>query len=156
MTRLIALVFLALLAACSERTVINQPVSTQGTGDVSLAALGPVNRYRAEAGLGAVTADLALARAARDHAEDMIANRFFGHGGTGGTSVGDRATRQGYGWCFIAENIAQGHPGLIEVIDSWMTSPGHRANILAGQATQMGVYHGDGNHWVMVLGQDGC
>lgn len=107
-------------------------------------------------GLAPVVGDMALMRAARDHAEDMIAAGFFSHTGTGGSSVGDRAHRQGYGWCFIAENIAQGHPGLAEVIESWMQSPGHRANILADQATQMGVYHGSNNHWVMVLGRDGC
>lgn len=54
-----------------------------------------------------------------------------------------------YEWNNLGENIARGQRNPAEVVESWMNSPGHRANILNPEFSYMGVgYNSDGNHWV--------
>lgn len=127
----------------------------------SMQDLGPsardwVNAARADAGRGALDVDSQLTQAAAAHARDLAATGAFGHTGADGSSVGDRVRRQGYGFCFVAENIAKGQGSLDEVLRGWMASPGHRRNMLAKQAREFGLVRGPGNLWVMVLGRPGC
>jgi uncharacterized protein YkwD len=72
----------------------------------------------------------------------------------------DRALRGGYGYAYIAENVAGGQKTPETAVASWMSSGGHRRNILAPEATQIGVGHAVeggrapkyGTYWVIVLG----
>ncbi|MCH2095016.1 MAG: CAP domain-containing protein [Rhodobacteraceae bacterium] len=153
---LIAFLVLLLMAACAAPPArIPTGSHDRSSGDISDVVVR-VNRLRAEVGRGSLSAHAALTRAARDHVQDMITNQFFGHFGVDGSLVGDRVRRWGYDWCAIAENIARGPSGLTEVLESWMASPSHRANILAGDFVHLGLYRGGQDHWVMVLGQNGC
>ncbi|WP_407287081.1 sigma-70 family RNA polymerase sigma factor [Streptomyces sp. BP-8] len=100
--------------------------------------LALVNDERAKAGCGKLTSDDRLARAAQLHSEDMSDNGYFDHASRDGRSFVDRAQAQGYqnpG----AENIAQGQSSPESVMQSWMNSPGHRANILNCDLNTMGV-----------------
>ncbi|MDA7425385.1 CAP domain-containing protein [Thalassococcus lentus] len=115
-----------------------------------------LNGLRAEQGLDPVTPSPRLESAAMAHALDMLDNGFFGHTGSDGSAVGDRARRAGYGYCLIAENIAQGQGNLAEVMGAWANSPGHRANMLREDVKDYGLVRAQGNIWVMVLGRDGC
>jgi uncharacterized protein YkwD len=56
----------------------------------------------------------------------------------------------GYQACVVAENIARGQGDIRSVMADWMTSPGHRANILNPQVTQYG-FAGAGSVWVLVV-----
>ena len=119
-------------------------------------ATAAVNAIRARHGLPALRPEDRLARAAAVHAADMRRKRYFSHTGSDGSTIGNRARRQGYGPCVIAENIAKGHPKLDQVLSAWMGSRGHRRNILNADVTDFALVRGSGNIWVMMLGRPGC
>ncbi|MFX0544251.1 CAP domain-containing protein [Roseovarius sp. S1116L3] len=144
-----------ILAACIALTVI-VPLPALSAENVSASAKPAVADIRARNGLSALEISPALGRAAAAHADDMAANGFFSHTGSDGSGIGDRAHSAGYGYCFIAENIAKGQGSLSQVIEGWMGSSGHRRNILSEGAREFAVARGAGDVWVMVLGRPGC
>ena len=115
-----------------------------------------LNALRAANGLSVLTYSSRLEQAALLHADDMLRARHFSHTGSDGSDVGQRVSRTGYGWCVVAENIAQGHRNLKEVLGAWVDSPGHRANMLSSEVTEFAVVEGGGYIWVMVLARPGC
>lgn len=115
-----------------------------------------LNAERSRAGLSPVTRSDKLVAAAIAHAEDMSATGRFSHAGTDRSSVGDRLRAQGYGYCLVAENIAQGQTNAVEAVDSWMRSEGHRNNILNPAISEFGMAAAPGSFWVLVLAQPGC
>jgi len=82
-----------------------------------------------------------LATAARTHSFDMQENNFMSHTGSDGSSVSDRVNRIGGipGQRGVGENIARGHQTPQQVVQAWMNSEGHRANILRATSTHLGV-----------------
>lgn len=94
----------------------------------------------------------ALQAAAENHAQFLSRTGGLSHEGAGGTTVGQRVERAGFGRCTAAENVARGQPDLRSVLADWMSSPRHRANILNPQLTQYGFARA-GSVWVLVLGQ---
>ncbi|MEU9194742.1 CAP domain-containing protein [Streptomyces hundungensis] len=123
-----------------------QPPSTEVSA--AAAVLSLVNQERAQAGCRPVTADPALASLAGAFSVDMAARGFFDHTDPDGRSPWDRAARagvQGLG----GENIARGQADAKAVMDSWMNSPGHRANILNCEYKSLGVgvHFGPGGPW---------
>jgi uncharacterized protein YkwD len=100
--------------------------------------LAGVNRLRAKAGLAPLVEDSRLDAAAQEHAEDMLARDYYGHKSPEGKEVGDRLRAEGYVWQLAAENIAAGHMSVESVLDAWMDSSGHRANLLRKNVTDFG------------------
>ena len=98
-----------------------------------------VNAERAAQGLHPLNLDLDLATAARDHSEDMGLQDYFSHTSLDGRTVPDRIRAAGYFFNTYGENIAGGQPNPESVIDAWMSSPGHRANILNSNFCDIGV-----------------
>ncbi len=137
------------LDAAQDVDVVAQAATGSDVGSL-------LNARRAENGLPALTPSAQLAAAAQVHAQDMVSNRFFSHTGSDNSSVGQRVRAQGYGYCFVAENIAQGQPTPDAVMQSWMNSSGHRANNLSRLAVEYGSARGAGNTWVLVFGKPGC
>jgi len=101
--------------------------------------LNLVNQERGTAGCAPLTANDQLLAAARGHSDDMALNDFFGHTGSDNSSPGDRIDRQGYRWSRWGENIAAGYSSPASVMNGWMNSPGHRANILNCSYTEIGI-----------------
>ncbi|NIZ60137.1 CAP domain-containing protein [Sedimentitalea sp. CY04] len=120
------------------------------------AATSSINALRSDRNLPELQYSKKLEKAARRHAEDMARNGFFSHTGSDGSGVGDRVRRSGYGWCTAAENIASGQPTLVDVMQSWTTSQGHRKNMLHKAVSEFALARGSGNIWVMVLARPGC
>lgn len=118
--------------------------------------LSAVNALRADADRAALTYSTRLQRVAEIHARDMAARGFFSHRGSDGSTLSDRARRVGYGFCFIAENIAKGQRPQQAVMESWVNSRGHRRNMLDRRASEIGLARAEGALWVMVLGRPGC
>lgn len=120
-----------------------EPADPSAEGQV----LALVNVQRAAAGCGALTADPALAGLARAHSADMRDRHFFDHVNPDGLDPFDRAARAGL--VAHAENIAYGQPDPAAVMDAWMNSAGHRANILDCDLTRLGVgvAEGPGGPW---------
>ena len=104
--------------------------------------LALVNAQRAAAGCGALAGDAALASVARAHSADMRDRGFFDHVNPDGLDPFDRAERAGLS--ARAENIASGQQDAATVMDAWMNSAGHRANILNCRLTRLGVGMADG------------
>lgn len=81
----------------------------------------------------------ALTRAARAHTRDMTVHGFFSHEGSDGSTPGDRATRAGYRWSMVGENIASGVRTPRDAVAGWLASPEHCANIMTAGFRHMGV-----------------
>jgi uncharacterized protein YkwD len=81
----------------------------------------------------------ALADAALGHSTDMAARHYFNHQEPGGSTPADRATRAGYRWSRISENIASGEHTVGQAVADWLDSPGHCANIMNPALTEMGA-----------------
>ena len=97
------------------------------------------NAEREKAGLQPLKINNQLANAAQDHSNDMAQDDFFSHTGADGSSVSDRVEDSGYQYSTTGENIAAGQTSAEEVVEGWMNSPGHRANILNPDYTEIGV-----------------
>ncbi|AIS02110.1 sigma-70 family RNA polymerase sigma factor [Streptomyces glaucescens] len=108
-----------------------------------------VNKERAAAGCAPLTEDPQLNQAAQGHSEDMAARGFFDHTNPDGADPGRRTTAAGYAWSTYGENIARGQQTPEAVMESWMNSPGHRANILncSFEDIGVGVHDGSGGPW---------
>ncbi|MEU2494488.1 sigma-70 family RNA polymerase sigma factor [Streptomyces sp. NPDC007883] len=118
------------------------------SGDVAQ-VVALVNAERSKAGCGPVRSNDKLETAARRHSEDMAARGYFDHTSPDGSDPGDRITAAGYRWSTYGENIARGQQSPSSVMDSWMNSPGHRANILNCSFKELGVgiHDGSGGPW---------
>lgn len=98
-----------------------------------------------------------LTRAAMAHARDMNANAFLEHRGSDGSQPATRVTRIGYKWLSVGENIAVGAADAQAAVEGWLSSPGHCANIMSADFSQMGLaYFVDpkrrsGLYWVQVF-----
>jgi uncharacterized YkwD family protein/spore coat assembly protein SafA len=106
------------------------------------------NQKRAENGLAPLKYNWELARVARFKAQDMSDKNYFSH--TSPTYGGpDKMIRDfGISYRSMGENIAMGYATPEQVVNAWMNSPGHRANILNASFTEIGVgYVADGNYW---------
>ncbi|HEX2497513.1 MAG TPA: CAP domain-containing protein [Actinomycetes bacterium] len=113
------------------------------------------NSARAKAGCSALRTDRRLRTAARSHSTDMAKRDYFSHETPEGVTPWQRAEDAGYANP-SAENIAHGYPTAKTVVDAWMASAGHRANILncESKAVGVGVYlRGDGGpYWTQLFG----
>lgn len=111
-----------------------------------------VNEERAAAGLSPLALNAKLNDAAQAHAESMYEEGYFSHTGSDGSTVADRVERFGYAWSTVGENIAYGATSPEQVMQMWMNSSGHRANILGSGYTEMGVgIDTRGAMWVQVF-----
>ncbi|MGM8213169.1 CAP domain-containing protein [Virgibacillus sp. W0430] len=106
------------------------------------------NNERAKQGLAPLKIDTALSKVAREKSRDMAVNGYFDHNSPTYGSPFDMMRSYGISYRTAGENIAKGQRTPQEVVTGWMNSPGHRANILNGNYTHIGVgYVKQGNHW---------
>ncbi|MFE9703017.1 CAP domain-containing protein [Streptomyces sp. NPDC005930] len=119
------------------------------TGGAEAQVLALVNEERAAAGCSPVTANDRLTRAADDYSDVMASSGVMSHTGPDGSTMTSRVEAAGYQWSTLGENIARGQADAASVMDSWMNSPGHRANILNCSFKELGVgvHFGDGGPW---------
>jgi uncharacterized protein YkwD len=114
------------------------------------------NRERARAGLPPLAVDPLLARAAQAYSTDMAVRAFYSHTSPEGTQPWDRAAAAGSTRRSIGENIACGQRSAAEVVEGWMNSPGHRANILKPDFTHIGIGFAGGGpagtYWTQLFG----
>ena len=103
-----------------------------------------LNARRTEAGLRPLDVSPVLGRAARAHSEDMGARRFFAHDTPDGVEPAARIAAAGYPrtGVTVGENLAWGEETAgspAEIVEGWMDSPGHRANILRREFREIGI-----------------
>lgn len=109
-------------------------------GSEEAAVVSWANTARAQEGLGPLACHAGLERVARGHSEDMASRDYFDHVSPEGETPWDRMDRGGIDGYFSAgENIAWGYEDAAAVHAGWMGSDGHRANILNGSFTHVGI-----------------
>lgn len=80
-----------------------------------------------------------LEQAAAAHANDMAQHQYLEHAGRDGTTPAQRIARRGYNWRAVGENIAAGQFSAEQVVEDWVASPGHCANLMNADYVDMGV-----------------
>lgn len=124
------------------------PPTIKDAGRLAQESLVLVNEARAKprrcgttnfAAAAPLTLSALLNRAALIQAQDMAAHKNFEHVGTDSSTPSQRVTRVGYRWRSVAENIALGPTTASLVIEGWLNSPGHCANIMNAASTEMGI-----------------
>ena len=111
-----------------------------------------VNEQRVQNGLKPLTENWELSRVARYKSQDMVDNRYFSHTSlTYGTPF-QMIKAFGLSFRTAGENIAYGQRTPQAVVNAWMNSSGHRANILNASYTQIGVgYVANGHYWTQMF-----
>ncbi|MER7464597.1 CAP domain-containing protein [Streptomyces sp. NPDC097981] len=130
------------------------PAPADGHSAEEAAVLALVNQERAQAGCGPVRANPPLAALAGAFSKDMATRGFFAHTDPDGNTPWDRATKAGLGG-LGGENIARGQGDAQSVMNAWMNSPGHKANILNCEFRTLGVgvyFAADGPWWTQDFG----
>ncbi|MDW5593382.1 CAP domain-containing protein, partial [Conexibacter stalactiti] len=131
-------------AACPAATAMPAAAVSAARSEQALLCL--LNRERARAGARPLRANRCLARAAADHARDMVRRRYFEHSSPDGRSFSDRILATGYAppsarWT-VGENLAWGVAPAGDaawVVNAWMNSSGHRENVLRAGFRDVGL-----------------
>ncbi len=131
------------------------PASTSNSGSTSVdnvsfeqQVVALVNEQRAAIGLSPLKLSTELSNVARAKSQDMSDNNYFSHTSPRYGSPFDMLKSFGISYRAAGENIAMGYATPQAVVNAWMNSAGHRANILNASFTQIGVgYVADGNYW---------
>jgi uncharacterized protein YkwD len=144
--------------------------STCNLPDFRAALLARINQLRAAGadcgsdGVFRAAASLAwnyrLTAAADAHSRDMAAQNYFSHTSADGRTFVDRINATGYAWTLLGENIAAGYATANAVMDGWIASPGHCANLMNPGFAEVGVACVPGtsadtyrSYWTMELGR---
>ncbi len=100
-----------------------------------------------------------LTQAAEGHSQDMVTNKFFSHTGSNGSTLSGRVDATGYVWNALGENIAAGYVGIDSVMNGWVASDGHCANLMNPSFKEVGLVCVPGTsatpyntYWTMDLG----
>jgi uncharacterized protein YkwD len=103
-----------------------------------------LNEERARHGLQPLKRNAILEAASQRHSEDMARRHFFAHKTPDGMSPDERINAAGYSVCecFVGENLYWGagpNAPPAKAMQGWMDSPGHRANVLRPEFTEVGI-----------------
>ncbi|MFI7503072.1 CAP domain-containing protein [Streptomyces sp. NPDC049687] len=123
-------------------------VTVSAEAQAAAEVLKLVNEERAKVGCSALSANSALSELAEKFSDDMAARGFFDHTDPDGLTPWDRAAKAGIS-DLGGENIARGQADAAAVMEAWMNSPGHKANILNCdfKTLGVGVHFGSGGPW---------
>jgi hypothetical protein len=103
------------------------------------------NKNREDAGVSDLTRNITLTKMAQQKLNDLFTNQYFEHESPSGVGPGGLAKQVGYDYIVIGENLALGNfNGDKALVDAWMASPGHRANILNARYQEIGIAVGQG------------
>jgi uncharacterized protein YkwD len=117
---------------CRDATT---PVTDAAHPAMQRAVVCLVNRERTERGLPPLVASRKLDRSAQRWTDAMVDRGSFSHG----SAFAQRISAVGFDWSTVGENIATGYPTPAAVVQAWMGSPGHCANILSPAYREVGT-----------------
>ncbi|MFB6715698.1 MULTISPECIES: CAP domain-containing protein [unclassified Streptomyces] len=113
-----------------------------------------VNSVRRAVGCPSLTTNTKLTKSARKHSADMASHRNMSHTGSDGSAPSDRIADVGYERSAYGENVAHGYATPESVMAGWMSSPGHRRNILDCSFKEIGLGLAQpGNYWTQDFGR---
>ncbi len=128
------------------------PTTDSSVADYEKEVVRLVNVERSKQGLKPLASDWQLSRVARYKSQDMKDNGYFSHTSPTYGSPFEMMKSFGISYRTAGENIAKGQRTPAEVVNAWMNSTGHRANILNKSFTKIGVgYVKDGNYWTQMF-----
>lgn len=132
--------------------VLNIPLTDSSVVAYEKEVVRLVNEIRVKNGLRELTYDWELSRVARIKSQDMRDNRYFSHTSPTYGSPFNMMRSFGIKYRSAGENIARGQATPSAVVNAWMNSSGHRANILSPSFTHIGVgYAADGKYWTQMF-----
>lgn len=164
----VALVGMTLIGCGDQRAESDSPTAIEVSASDECAQLQAffselislTNKARQDAGVGELSFSYQLGQAAQGYAEDLATQNFFGHTGKDGSTLVSRIEATGYELAAAGENLAAGQSTASSVFQEWMNSPGHRANILQADFTEVGfgLFDGTGrsdygHYWVQNFGK---
>lgn len=128
------------------------PLTNQTSTSYEQQVINLVNNHRKQHGLKPLTANWQLSRVARYKSQDMHDRKYFSHTSPTYGSPFQMIKAFGISYRTAGENIAKGQTTPNAVVNAWMNSSGHRANILNGSFTQIGVgYVSSGHYWTQMF-----
>lgn len=132
--------------------IINIPSVNSGVLNYESEVVRLVNEIRVKNGLSKLKEDWELSRVARFKSQDMKDNNYFSHTSPVYGSPFEMMKNFGISYKSAAENIAKGQATPQAVVNAWMASSGHRANILNSSYNTIGVgYVADGRYWTQMF-----
>ena len=132
----------------TKKTETNSNSNQAQVSSVIQQVVDLTNAERAKEGLAPLQIDSALTKSAQLKSQDMKDNNYFSHTSPKYGSPFDQMKSLGISYKSAAENIAMGQRSAQEVVQGWMNSAGHRANIMNGSYTHIGVGLSDsGYYW---------
>ncbi|MCP1476701.1 uncharacterized protein YkwD [Pseudomonas sp. EB276 TE3739] len=152
------------------RIVLARPLLTAKLGDAQSEGqklLAQLNTARSQArqcggqsfaAAAPLTWNATLGSVAQDHSRDMANNNYLDHKDRDGRTPGDRAELSGYSGQLVGENIAAGQDTVGKVVDGWLASPGHCANVMNPQYQELGAAYATdpksnaGIYWTAMFG----
>lgn len=132
--------------------VINIPTKDATVASYESEVVRLVNIERQKNGLQPLAEDWQLSRVARYKSEDMRDRGYFSHTSPTYGSPFEMMKSFGISYRSAGENIAKGQSSPAAVVNAWMNSSGHRANILSKSFTHIGVgYAKQGHYWTQMF-----
>ena len=140
-------------APSNERAATANTAQAPSTSNYERRVAELVNVERQKNGLAPLAFDSSISNVARIKSKDMSDNNYFAHQSPTYGSAADMLTQNGIRYSAWGENIAAGQKTPEEVVNAWMNSPGHRANILGSQFTKIGVGYVNGSrpYWTQMF-----
>lgn len=142
------------------------PPATEDASKISREVLQLVNQARARprrcgaqrfAAVPPLVLSEKLSAAAATQANDMAEVGFLSHQGSDESNPADRVARAGYPWQTVGENVAAGPETANDVVEGWLSSPGHCVNIMSADFTETGIAYASnpkqemGIYWTQVF-----
>jgi len=144
----VALLVGSILAGCGDSLL---PTSPEAPAEPEIVAfVAAMNEHRIEMGCDPLRWNPRAADVATAHSRDMVERGFFAHANPEGQGPADRLSAAGIDYRSVAENIAMGFPTGASVLQAWLGSSGHRANIERCALTEHGVGL-EGTHWTHIF-----
>lgn len=123
--------------------LFGMPIKAQAVGSMELIAL--TNNERVKAGLSPLAYNGRLASSAYAKAQDMLAKGYWAHNAPDGTTPWVFVQNSGYAYVTVGENLARDFSTDASTVAGWMSSAGHRANILNPAFKDVGIAVASGN-----------
>lgn len=162
MLRLILFLFICLISviscASSTSSMSVKKIKTPATISFHVQFLKQVNIARSKGrkcgktffpATSPLTLNGKLNLAAHKHSEDMFEHQFLEHASSNGDTLVERMQKAKYEWRAVAENIAHNQKSIGQVIDDWLSSPGHCSNMMSAAYTQTGIANVN-RYWTQV------
>ncbi|HHW46024.1 MAG TPA: SafA/ExsA family spore coat assembly protein [Clostridiales bacterium] len=132
--------------------ILNVPLVPQEVTSFEQHVISLTNQQRSKYGLKPLTHNWELSRVARIKSQDMHDRNYFSHNSPTYGSPFTMIKNFGISYRTAGENIAKGYATPQAVVNGWMNSSGHRANILNASFTQIGVgYYASGHYWTQMF-----